>query len=174
MASARGKPTVLKDLHGSTTRRNLDEPVPVGNLSDNITAYPHYFTPDQMAEWEYVLEHSPPGMLKRIDLPVLEAYIVAVCLHRRAVTEFGDSPLLIDHGPMKIPHPLLRVIREQGETARKKANDLGFTPISRPRINANGPALGATLNSVSHARPKDAPQQSLAAYLASAPGTAVN
>jgi phage terminase small subunit len=168
----RPKPTILKDLHGSTTKREPDEPLPVGDLSADDC--PYYFTLDQREEWEDKLRHSPPGMIKRVDARLFEDYVVAICLHRRAVMQLGNGPLLVPCGQQKVPNPLIRMIREQGEVARKKGSELGFSPTSRPRIGAPGSAISATMNSASHAKPKDAPRQSLEAYLASTPRAAVN
>jgi P27 family predicted phage terminase small subunit len=172
------KPAILKDLHGSTTPRNPDEPIPEGNLSDNAGECPKHFTAEQRETWEYLLRHSPPSLLKKLDVGVLEAYVVALCLHRRAVAEMADRDLLHEQGRQMIPMPVLSIINKQADLVRKLGNELGFSPVSRPRIFANGPvtaAIGASLNSASHARPKDAPRKSLETYLANAPrATPVN
>jgi P27 family predicted phage terminase small subunit len=172
------KPALLKDLHGSTQPRN-DEPIPDGNLSDNPAGEcPTHFTAEQRETWEYLLLHSPPSLLKKLDVGLLEAYVVALCLHRRAVREMADRALLHEQGPQLIPAPLLSIINKQADLVRKLGNELGFSPVSRPRIFANGPAtaaIGASLNSAAHARPKDAPRKSLENYLADAPrATSVN
>jgi P27 family predicted phage terminase small subunit len=166
------KPALLKAIHGSTEPINPDEPIPEGNLSDNPAECPPHFTADQREAWEYFIRHSPPSLLKRLDVGLLESYVVALCRHRKAVEEYGDGPMLIEQGGAKVPHPFLRIIRMAGEEVRKLGNELGFSPVARPRIFSNGPAtaaLSASLNSAAHARPKDSASQSLEAYLANAP-----
>jgi P27 family predicted phage terminase small subunit len=166
------KPAILKELHGSTHPINPDEPIPEGNLSDNPAECPSHFAADQREAWEYLIQHSPPTLLKRLDVGLLEAYVVALCFHRRAVREMGEADLLHQEGARVFAAPLISLINKQSDLVRKLGNELGFSPVSRPRIFANGPAtaaLSASLNSAAHARPKDAASQSLEAYLADAP-----
>lgn len=168
----RPKPTILKDLHGSTTPRNPDEPLPVGDLS--VADCPRHFSREEKETWEEVLRASPPTMLKRIDARQVEIYVVAATLHRRASHAMQGRDLMHEQGAQFIPNPLISVINKQADLMNKLGGNLGFTPISRPRIAAPGSAISATMNSASHAKPKDAPRQSLEAYLASTPRAAVN
>jgi len=171
------KMPAMKVLHGSTEPMNPDEPIPEGDLSDDPTSAPDHFNKDQREAWEFAIRNSPPKLLKKLDTGILEAYCVALCLHRRAVRELGDGDLMHVEGARIFTTPLVSMINKQGDLVRKHSNELGFSPISRPRIladNSRTPALGATLNSQSHARPKDAPKQSLEDYLAGAPRNVVN
>jgi phage terminase small subunit len=176
MRGRKPKPTVLKDLHGSEEPRNPVEPIPEGNMTDDpSTGCPGHFNDEQREAWMYALRHSPPGLLKHIDAAALEAWVVAHCLHRRATREQQNRGLLIRQGPQIIPSPLLGIINRQAVIMLRAASELGFTPVSRPRIFAAGPAIGESLSSRSNGRAKDAPQQSLADYLANAPRpTAIN
>jgi hypothetical protein len=95
-------------------------------------------------------------------------------MHRRAVAEMGKEDMTVSKTNGIAQHPLLGIINKQGELVRKHGAELGFSPISRPRIladNSKTPALGATLTSQAHAQPKDAPRQSLESYLANSPKT---
>jgi phage terminase small subunit len=171
------KMPAMKALHGSNKPINHDEPIPEGDLSDDPTSAPPHFNLEQREAWEFAIRNSPPKLLKKLDTGILEAYCVALCLHRRAVREMGDSDLLHQEGARIFASPLVSLINKQGDLVRKHSNELGFSPISRPRILADTsktPALGATLNSQSHARPKDAPRQSLEDFLADSPRKMVN
>lgn len=168
----RPKPLLMKHLHGSTQPRNLDEPIPEGALVDNPSECPPHFTAEQREVWEYALRHSPPRLLKRIDGSVLEVWVIAHCLHRQATRDLVGRPLLHEQGHQMIPSPLLSIINKQAIIMMRAAGELGFSPTARPRIFANGPAIGASLNSAAHAQPKDAPRQSLQSYLANSPNTA--
>ena len=176
MRGRKPKPTVLKDLHGSQEPRNPLEPIPVGDLSDDPTECPPHFNADQRAEWEYQVRHSPPGMLKRIDKGVFAAYVVAQCLHRRATEQMGRGGLLMraPNSDFPIQNPLLAIINRQALIMAKLASELGFTPVSRPRILVSGAPAGESLLSRPTLRGRDAPDQSIEDYLASAPQTAIH
>jgi len=165
----------LKKLHGSSLPENKDEPIPDHPLSeDPITTAPRHFSLEQREAWEFAIRNSPENLIKRLDSGILEAYCVALCLHRRAVEAMGQDDLTVLKRMGEAQHPLISIINKQGELVRKHGAELGFSPISRPRIladNSRTPALGATLNSQAHAQPKDAPRQSLESYLADAPKT---
>jgi P27 family predicted phage terminase small subunit len=164
----RPKPAILKRLHGSDQPVNPAEPIPVGDLTDNPTECPPHFNEEQRAAWEYAVRNSPPGLLKRIDGSALEAWVVAHCLHRRATREQNARPsMLFRQGTQVTTSPLIGIINRQAIIMLRAAGELGFTPVSRPRIQGTGPVadtLGTT-----YGREKDAPQRSLEDYLAGAP-----
>jgi len=171
MRGRKPKPTVLKDLHGSDQPANPNEPVPIGNLVDNPTDYPEYFNTDQRDAWEYAVRHSPPGMLKRIDAGVLETWVVAHCLHRKATQAQNRAGLLFRQGTSDFPvqSPYIPIINRQALIMLRAASELGFSPVSRPRIFAGGmPASGGEGLS-RPANGRDAPQESIESYLANAP-----
>ena len=146
MRGRKPKPTVLKDLHGSEEPRNPLEPIPVGAISDDPTECPAHFNADQRDAWEYAVRHSPPGMLKRIDSMVLEAWVVSHCLHRRATEEMGRSELLTrTPNDCPVQNPLIAIVNRQALIMSKLASDLGFTPVSRPRILVSGASGGESL-----------------------------
>jgi hypothetical protein len=85
MRGQKPKPLPLKRLHGSDEPHNMAEPIPEGALTDAPLAdCPEYFNDEQKDIWAFCLRNSPPGMLKRIDAPVLESWVMAVWLHRVA------------------------------------------------------------------------------------------
>jgi P27 family predicted phage terminase small subunit len=176
MRGRKPKPTVLKDLHGSEEPRNPNEPIPLGDATDDPAECPPHFNADQRDAWEYAVRHSPPGMVKRIDTPVLEAWVVAHCLHRRATEQMTRSTLLVRSPNVEFPmqNPLIPIINRQALIMTKVASELGFTPVSRPRIQVTGALSGDSLSSRRAARGRDAAEQSIEAYLASSPSTAIH
>jgi P27 family predicted phage terminase small subunit len=161
MRGRKPKPTALKELHGSDQPINPDEPIPTGKLTDDPTDSPEHFTPEQRAAWEEILRHSAPGMVKRIDGYALEQFVVALCLHRQATRMLnGESPVI--DGRIS---PVVAVINTQTKAMAKWASELGFTPVSRPRIHG-GPAADVLRPSMPE---RDAPQKPLKDFLASAP-----
>jgi phage terminase small subunit len=171
MRGRKPTPTMLRVLHGNPTKEPLPkhEPKPVGDLSDP----PEYFTDDQKAGWNYALAHSPPGLLKRIDRAMLAAFIAAEDLHRQAMIEQSKGRLLWRPPGSSQPQqsPYLPIINRQALIMIKAASELGFTPVSRPRVYAGNQPAGPGLNAPTKPGQRGAPKQarSLDDYLASAP-----
>jgi P27 family predicted phage terminase small subunit len=172
MRGRKPKPTLLKDLHGSEEPRNPEEPIPVGTLVDDPADCPDYFNADLRASWEYAVRHSPPGMLKRIDAGTLEVWVVAEYMHRKATQALllaNDLLIKGEHGH-PVSSPYNTIVRGNALIKMKAATELGFTPVSRPRIfSAGAPASGGDALTRPATDARDAPQQSIEEYLASAP-----
>jgi P27 family predicted phage terminase small subunit len=93
-------------------------------------------TEGQKAGWNYAIEHAPIGLLKKLDRSVLAAWVVAEDLHRRAseqVEKFGILTKAPNTG-LPIQSPYLPVLNKQAQIILKAAEQLGFTPASRTRI----------------------------------------
>ena len=168
------KPTLLKRLHRSGEPINEHEPLPEGDLTATADTAPAHFDDEQRAAWNYALEHSPPGMLKNINSSVVQAWVVAYCLHCQAVKEFNDTgKKLLDVTPngQLMQSALLPIIRREALLMSKLAAELGFSPTARPRINAqlNGGDLG---RSALTKAPSDG-EETLDQYLARAPDTKI-
>jgi P27 family predicted phage terminase small subunit len=166
-------PNVLREIRGNPsklTRAARHEPKIVGDLSDP----PDHFTEEQKTAWRYVLSHSPPGLLKLIDRAALAAFIAAEDLHRQAMIEQSKGRLLWRPPGSSQPQqsPYLPIINRQALIMLKAAEQLGFTPVSRPRVFAGAQPAGPGLNAISSkAKPRGRSKEpvSLDAYLASAP-----
>lgn len=115
-----------------------DEPIPVGELGDP----PDWFSEEQKRGWEWALTHSPPGMLKMVDRGSLITWVVAEDLHRQACIEQNKVGLLIaaPTGAL-IQSPFLPVINRQALIMLKAGGELGFTPVSRPRLATRAGSL---------------------------------
>ena len=155
----------MKRLHNSTLPENKDEPIPDYPFSEEpTTSAPNHFDEEQKEIWEFAIRNSPTNLIKRLDAGILEAYCIALCMHRRAVWELGKEDLTVSKTNGIAQNPLLGIINKQGELVRKHGQELGFSPISRPRIlsdDSTTPALAASIASQNHAKPKDAPRRSL-------------
>ncbi len=142
------KPTVLFELHGRPNKGrkpNPQEPKPAGDLS---TA-PDWLSPDQREGWEYALRSAPPGLLKRLDRGALTAWVVAEDMHRQAVIGQNKLSGLLVRTPQTqvlIQSPFLPIINRQALIMLKAASELGFTPVSRPRVFAGGVTPGEALH----------------------------
>lgn len=159
---------MLNELHGRPNKGrkpNKTEPKPVGNLSDA----PDFFSPAQKAGWEYALNCAPPGLLKRLDRGALVAWVIAEDLHRQAtIGQNKVGQLLVRAAPESntlIQSPYLPVINRQALIMLKAASELGFTPVSRPRIFGGASPPGEGL----HGDTKTEPRANLRAFLESDP-----
>jgi phage terminase small subunit len=164
------KPSVLHQLHGRPGKRRLnpDEPKPPGTLDDP----PDWMGPSQRAGWAYAVAAMPRGVLTQADRGVLGVWVVAEDLHRRATEAQNQAGALL----VRAPHtgtpqqsPYLPIINRQALLMLRAAAELGFSPVSRPRINAGTVALAPV-----GIAPEDAgasePELSLEDFLANHPG----
>jgi P27 family predicted phage terminase small subunit len=169
-------PTTLRKLHGNPRKVALPKfkPKPQGDLSD----VPDWLTDDLKAGWAYALINSPPGMLKRIDRGALVAWVVAEDLHRKAAIAQTKVGLLMrvktratigqDDPGVPVASPYINMINQQAKIMLKAASELGFTPVSRPRVHG-GPSVPAPVLNVGTTEAADEDHMSLAEYIASAP-----
>jgi phage terminase small subunit len=169
-------PSTLRELHGNPRKIPMPkfEPKPDGDLSDS----PDWFNKSQQACWKYALSNAPPGMLKRVDLGVLVVWAVAEDLHHHASEAQAKVGLLVriktratinqDDPGVPAASPYINIINQQAKIMLTAAGELGFTPVSRPRVyggpSAPGPAFGANSTATTN---ED--HISLDEYLASAP-----
>ena len=127
-------PTHLKVVRGNPGKRGLNksEPLPIGDLSDA----PEWMPEQQKLGWAYAIENAPRGLLKKLDRSVLIAWVVAEDLHRRSsemVEKFGMLTKTPNTGvPMQSPY--LPVLNKQAQIMLKAAEQLGFSPASRSRV----------------------------------------
>lgn len=169
-------PTVLRKLHGNPRRVAMPkfEPRPDGDLSDA----PDWLNEPQQACWRYALSNAPPGMLKRIDLGVLVVWAVAEDLHRQAAAAQAKVGLLVriktratinqDDPGVPAASPYINIINQQAKIMIKAASELGFTPVSRPRVYG-GPSVPGPNFHVGASETRDEGRMSLDEFLASAP-----
>jgi P27 family predicted phage terminase small subunit len=144
------KPTHLKKLHGTikATRLNKYEPQVEQEL-DPVP--PAFLTPSQRDGWVYVMRHAPRGLLNALDRTVLVTWVEAEDRHRTAMMTQAKldmdnkMPLLTkgkDGYPM--PSPYLRIMNHAALIMLRCANELGFSPAARPRIQlipGHGPPI---------------------------------
>jgi P27 family predicted phage terminase small subunit len=129
------RPTVLKELTGNPGKRalNAKEPNPVGDLADA----PTWLSQTQREGWEYAIAHAPPRLLRKIDRAVLTVWVVAEDLHREATLKLmrlNPSFLVKTPGDQFIQSPYLAIINRQAGIMLKAAEQLGFSPAARPRL----------------------------------------
>lgn len=133
-------PTHLKLIRGNPGKRRLNEnePIPEGDLN----APPTWMSKSQRAGWRYAIANAPPGLLKRLDRSVLSAWVVAEDLHRTASQMLDKHGLLIKapNTGLPIQSPYLPVANRQATIMLKAAEQLGFSPGSRSRVQIESDA----------------------------------
>ena len=143
MRGRKPTPTRLKVIRGNPGKRalNHDEPEPAGDLVDA----PDWLSESQKAGWKYAIENAPQGLLRRLDRSVLTAWVVAEDLHRRASEQVDKFGILTKapHTGLPIQSPYLPVVNRQAGIMMKAAEQLGFSPVSRSRIQLMGAVAGS-------------------------------
>src|SRR5215470_13763841 len=139
------KPTALHRLHGSLNpTRHADrafEPVAQGALEEP----PADLTDEERAAWLYAIEHAPKGVLKQIDRAVLTLWVKTCERYRRAeeaqakINAQAPMPDVI-RAPsgMLVQSPYIGMMNRAALLMLRIAEQLGFTPVARPRLVAEG------------------------------------
>jgi phage terminase small subunit len=133
--------------------------------------------------WAYAMVNSPPGLLKWIDRGALVVWVVAEDLHRQAAIAQGKVGLLVriktratigaDDPGVPAASPYINIINQQAKIMLKAAGELGFTPVSRPRINASaGPDFSEWAGETDSVQEGET-TMSLDEYIAAAPKPSV-
>ncbi len=134
MRGRRPTPTLLKRLHGVEPRRiNHLEP----RSKPGLPEPPAHFTEEQVAVWAQAVESAPPGLLSPADAALLETWVVAWCLHRKATVELERAPLTVPSASdpaRRMPSPLITVIAKTSAIMTRAVVELGFAPTSRGKV----------------------------------------
>lgn len=131
-------PTHLRMIRGNPGKRamNQNEPMPTGDLLDP----PEWMNESQKAGWNYAVENAPRGLLKKLDRSVLVAWAVAEDLHHQAslmLEKYGMLTKAPNTG-LPIQSPYLPIVNKQAAIMLKAAEQLGFSPVSRSRVQLVG------------------------------------
>ena len=142
MRGRKPKPTFLRLVEGNPGKRaiNHDEPQPPGNLSEP----PAHLTAAQRRIWLETLAHVPEGLLRKLDGPAFEAWVIETVRYRDAEAKIQTMGMLVrgvDGRPIR--NPYLAIARDAQQAAAKLAVELGFTPSSRSRVKIERPKKAA-------------------------------
>ena len=134
MAGRKPLPTTVKKIKGTLQkcRTNQREPKPVGDLVEP----PAYMSDGAKAAWRYALECAPPGLLRKLDMSILEVWASAADLYRKAQDGLIKTGLLVKTPNTGVPmqSPYLAIANKQAQIMTKAATEMGFTPASRSRV----------------------------------------
>jgi P27 family predicted phage terminase small subunit len=136
-------PTVLKELHGNPGKRPLpvDEPEGVGDL----WAPPAYIDEEQREQWNYVVDHAPPGLLTGTDREILATFVNACVEYQRAVLEVRKIGQVVKtRDGNAVQNPFLGIMNRQALLLARFGAELGFSPAARASLGAAAPAFDGT------------------------------
>lgn len=174
MRGRKPKPAALAVLHGDP--RNIGRKRVRQRLGPPIAPQHRHLDPPaslterQVELWNEAVQQAPPGILQAIDGSVLRTWVVACDICEQAEAQQAQIGVLVRKmnrlGQMEpAPSPLLVIMRHWSLVKMKAASELGFTPVSRPRIfgahSPTAPVLPPTLDA--------GPEVPLASFLASKP-----
>jgi len=134
MIGRKPKPSYLKAIEGNPGKRPLNElePKPNGNLVNP----PAHLSASQIAIWNYAIANAPTGLLKNLDLGVLELWVVSFDLYRKAEALVRqEGPVTTAPSGYAAPHPGVSIMNKQASNMLRSAAEMGFTPSSRSRIS---------------------------------------
>lgn len=95
---------------------------------------------DELAEWQHIMDNAPPGLLKQLDRAVLLNYVRAVVAQGNAWTEMQRGLTVMSAGGVEIEAPAVRTFQKMSLLMLRCAEQLGFSPASRPRVHVDAEA----------------------------------
>lgn len=177
MAGRRPFPTALHEIRGDPGDRGKQALVerkafePTTEL--DTLAPPSDLSPNQRELWVESIQHAPPGVLRRIDAQVLKAWVIACDTHSRAAVQVSQGGLLhrirVRNQPKNWPegkeeppehfqfvqNPYVKVMNQQALLMFRGADQLGFSPTSRPKLYVAGAAAAMAGEALTMGRPRD-------------------
>ena len=150
---AKPKPTELHKLQGTlnvTRHRNrATEPIASGVLEDMEP--PADLNDAERAGWLYVIEHAPKGVLKNIDRNMLMLWVQTAERYRQAKQtqdKLNAKTSLPDvvktPGGMLVQSPYVGIMNKTALLMIRLAEQMGFSPVSRPRLIGTASAAGGS------------------------------
>jgi P27 family predicted phage terminase small subunit len=94
-------------------------------------------TPAQVELWRYHVAHAPPGVLKAIDGRLLQTFVVALDLQEQAAALMLSAGLVVETDRGTAEHPAVRTFARMSALVVRLSSEMGFSPASRPRIQAS-------------------------------------
>jgi P27 family predicted phage terminase small subunit len=137
-SGGRPTPTALKKLRGNPGKRRLPVNEPQGR--GDLWVPPAWFDGDQRDQWQYALDHVPPGLLTGTDRDTLAIWCVACVEYARAVQIVRDEgQTLVTKSGNVIQHPSLGIMNRQALLMLRAGREMGFSPVARAALGSSAP-----------------------------------
>jgi P27 family predicted phage terminase small subunit len=183
MKGRKPKPTAMHKLHGTVNvtkhRARLDgEPIAVADIDAEP---PSWLTSSQKESWRYAIANAPRGVIRAIDRGMLVIWCEAEDRHRKAIIAQAkidgdtDRPMLArtkDGGIIQSPY--LGIINRAAALMMKAAEQLGFSPVARPRLASAGQDVPTAPGMGDMDQAVDMNGEDLDAFLNQHPARAIN
>ncbi|MCR4554134.1 MAG: phage terminase small subunit P27 family [Succinivibrionaceae bacterium] len=133
------KSTAVKELQGTLRpcRVNKLEPKPQTDITE--IKPPSNLAKGAKQIWEFAVSQMPKGMLTTLDAPLLAQWATTLDFYNRvnAQIEQSDFTIYDANGNMEITK-LMNTSLKLVQTLRQLEQELGFTPVSRSRVQTVG------------------------------------
>jgi phage terminase small subunit len=133
----KNQPTALHRLHGTIETRHRQRPPDIA-APGTLGEPPADLTPAEQDSWRHAIEHSPAGILARIDESIMRLWSVteARYLHAKAMQDALDSgnklPLLVKTRAGDLtPSPYVGIMNKSAVLMLRMVEQLGFCPTAR-------------------------------------------
>jgi P27 family predicted phage terminase small subunit len=98
---------------------------------------------EQREQWNYVVDHAPPGLLTGTDREILATLVNACVEYQRAVLEVRSLGQLVKtRDGNAIQSPYLSIMNRQAMLMSRFGAELGFSPAARASLGGAAPAFG--------------------------------
>lgn len=128
-------PTHLKILTGNPGKRpiNTTEFVPETNI--NEVKPPRNLTKNAKKIWQSILDQSPPGMIKALDMAEMTRFCVAYDLYMQAYeTVQVEGMVMKNDKGITIQNPWVAIMNKQAEIMASAGGNLGLSPSARSKL----------------------------------------
>jgi P27 family predicted phage terminase small subunit len=133
------KSTAVKELQGTLRpcRTNKLEPKPHADIAEMKP--PSNLTKGAKQIWKFAVSQMPKGMLTTLDGPLLSQWATTLDHYNRINAQIEQSDLCVyDEAGNPEPTKLLNMSLKLVQTLRQLEQELGFTPVSRSRVQTVG------------------------------------
>ena len=113
---------------------NYEQPIP----RQRAPRAPTDMTDEAKAVWRHVLREMPPGVILAADEHALRCYCEAVARYVLAQRIYQASKPLVQSRGGLVKNPLHQVVRDNSESVRMWARELGLTPAARAGMRVDG------------------------------------
>jgi P27 family predicted phage terminase small subunit len=137
------EPLEAKLARGETRPSRINVQAPKPRL--RRPSMPREMDPVAKAVWRRTMREQAQGLIRAVDADLLRAYCEAVSRYAGAVAEYR-SPTIEGLHAAVVANPLHRIIRDDADTIRMLARELGIGPSARSgmQIEAFGDRGGSS------------------------------
>lgn len=135
MTGRKHTPAVLHELRGNPGKRPIPEQI---DVDGDIDECPDWFTDEELAVWDHVVNNMPPQLLTILDKGTLVTHCIAVALHKEATLEMRKTGAVViseSSGTTKRSEWFM-IQSKAAEIILKTSAEMGMTPASRTKVSA--------------------------------------